>query len=126
MNPGAAEIRKADLNDAQQALEIEWADGHQSAYPLKYLRSECPCAGCRTERDEARANPFRVIGAAPSAEIVNIEAVGRYALRFSWKDGHNAGIYTFDHLRALCPCPECKPKRAEEGPFVHGINIPKG
>ena len=29
-------------------------------------------------------------------------------VRITWDDGHNTGIYTFDHLRSLCPCPDCK------------------
>jgi DUF971 family protein len=33
--------------------------------------------------------------------------VGRYAIRFHWSDGHSTGIYTFEHLRELCPCPIC-------------------
>jgi DUF971 family protein len=33
--------------------------------------------------------------------------VGRYAIRFHWSDGHSTGIYTFEQLRELCPCPIC-------------------
>ena len=39
------------------------------------------------------------------------ELVGRYALQIFWNDGHSAGIYAFDYLRSLCPCPECDAKR---------------
>jgi DUF971 family protein len=28
--------------------------------------------------------------------------VGRYAYKIVWNDGHDAGIYTLDHLRELC------------------------
>jgi DUF971 family protein len=37
-----------------------------------------------------------------------IELVGQYALQFEWSDGHHTGIYSFEYLRELCPCPECK------------------
>jgi DUF971 family protein len=37
-----------------------------------------------------------------------IEAVGRYGLKITWSDGHNLGIYTFEYLRTLCECEECK------------------
>jgi DUF971 family protein len=30
-----------------------------------------------------------------------LELVGNYALRITWGDGHSAGIYDFDLLRAL-------------------------
>ena len=39
------------------------------------------------------------------------ELVGRYALQIFWNDGHSAGIYAFDYLRSLCPCPECDAQR---------------
>ncbi len=38
---------------------------------------------------------------------VKIEPVGTYAIRIVWDDGHNAGIYTWERLRATCPCAHC-------------------
>lgn len=124
MNPN--QIRFADITD--EALEITWGDDHSSSYPLRYLRSHCPCATCRSEREEARKNPFRVLPAGhrpPSAGIVDVQGVGNYALQFAWNDGHSTGIYPLDYLRGLCPCPECSANRQEEqAPYVHGIYIP--
>jgi DUF971 family protein len=40
--------------------------------------------------------------------MLGIEPVGNYALRINWSDGHNAGIYSYAHLRQICPCPECQ------------------
>jgi len=37
-----------------------------------------------------------------------IDAVGTYAIHFEWSDGHGAGIYSYEYLRGLCPCPECR------------------
>ncbi len=34
--------------------------------------------------------------------------VGRYAYKITWSDGHDTGIFTLEHLRALCECPECQ------------------
>ena len=31
----------------------------------------------------------------------SVEAVGNYAIRIHWNDGHNAGIYSYNHLRSL-------------------------
>lgn len=128
MTQEQVQIRSADLNEARQALEIEWGDGHRSALPLKLLRAECPCASCRTAREESRVNPFRVLGPnerPPSSELSDVEPVGRYALRFIWKDGHQAGLYTYEYLREICPCEACGAARqAGDAPFVHGIFIP--
>lgn len=84
-----------------------WADGHQSVFPLLYLRKECPCALCRGEREDH--NPFRVIKELPEAlKAMTIDPVGNYAIQIRWSDGHATGIYTFDFLRRLCPCSHCK------------------
>lgn len=120
------EVMDADLTD--EALVLVWGDGHRSAYPFPALRSECPCAGCRAEREAARGNPFHVLthGTSPAAtRLVGLEPVGQYGIRLVWGDGHQAGIYTFEHLREICPCEACRAVRpADEKPWVHGIYIP--
>jgi DUF971 family protein len=35
-------------------------------------------------------------------------AVGRYAYKIIWNDGHDMGLYTLENLRGLCQCPECQ------------------
>jgi DUF971 family protein len=32
---------------------------------------------------------------------IRVQGVGRYALQIAWSDGHDTGIYTFEHLREL-------------------------
>jgi DUF971 family protein len=104
-----------------KGIEIDWKDGHHSSYGVEYLRDWCPCATCAgTHGTEPRpkmtegggaspANPFQMY--KPRERMVNIEPVGNYALRIVWVDGHAAGIYSYDHLRQICPCPECRAKR---------------
>jgi len=46
---------------------------------------------------------------APATRLRNVEAVGSYAMTIEWEDGHHYGIYNWNFLRALCPCPECRP-----------------
>jgi len=30
-------------------------------------------------------------------------------IKIDWKDGHHStGIYSFEHLRAICQCPDCR------------------
>ena len=42
--------------------------------------------------------------------------VGNYAIQISFSDGHSTGIYSYDHLRKICPCAECaKAFRASAG-----------
>ena len=49
----------------------------------------------------------------PTLRMLSVEAVGGYAIRIDWSDGHNTGIYSFDHLRRICPCAECRAKRPD-------------
>jgi DUF971 family protein len=100
-----------------KGIKIDWKDGHRSDYALAYLRDECPCATCTgahgTEPQKsnyaAPPSPFQMY--KPTLKMLNVEAVGSYAVRIEWSDGHNTGIYSFDHLRKICPCSECRAQR---------------
>lgn len=101
-----------------KGVKIDWQDGHRSEYTVAYLRDECPCATCTgahgTEPQKsdysAPANPFQMY--KPALKMLSVEPVGGYAIRINWSDGHNTGIYSWEHLRAICPCQECETKRA--------------
>ncbi len=55
-------------------------------------------------------DPLRLVtDPVPSTEIAGAEFVGNYAIRFTWQDGHDTGIYAFSALRESCPCAECNP-----------------
>jgi len=45
----------------------------------------------------------------------SIALVGSYAIRITWTDGHDTGIYTYEWLRAHCPCDQCESARADRG-----------
>ncbi len=93
-------------------LVVVWDDGHESYYPLESLRRACPCASCSGEPDlfgrMAMGPKPRYIAA--SFQLASVTQVGNYALQPNWSDGHTYGIWTFDRLRAACPCAECSPK----------------
>jgi DUF971 family protein len=99
-----------------KGLEIDWADGHRSAWSFAWLREACPCATCVGERKaegrkagEARPKPVELlpIYAPPANKPGSAQAVGRYAIQFNWLDGHSGGIYSWDYLRRQCQCREC-------------------
>jgi DUF971 family protein len=86
-------------------LEIAWNDGHTSRYPVVYLRRSCRCAACV---DEWTGAPIlRPDQVAEDVRPVRIDPVGRYAIHILWSDGHTSGIYSFEHLREICPCERC-------------------
>jgi len=47
---------------------------------------------------------------------VKVEPVGNYALKFTWSDEHDTGIYTYDYLRAICSCDQCRAGGLKETP----------
>ncbi|NBB73026.1 MAG: DUF971 domain-containing protein [Bacteroidetes bacterium] len=85
------------IDATAQTVTIRWTDGASSVLTLDALRRACPCASCKRRREQEGE------GALPSRtwSDVQAEAVGSYGLRFDWDDGHNDGIYTWKHLRAL-------------------------
>jgi DUF971 family protein len=104
-----------------KGLEIDWQDGHRSAWSFAFLRDACPCATCVEERkNEGRkaGQPRTKTGEllpmykAP-ARPASAHAVGRYALQFNWEDGHSGGIYSWEYLRRQCQCRECTFAAAE-------------
>ncbi len=88
------------------ALRIQWQDDHVSEYAPRALRLACPCAGCVDEMTGRRI--LRPENVDPGVHPLEINYVGRYALRFRWSDGHDTGIYPYEFLRRLCPCEECR------------------
>ncbi len=99
-----------------KGLEIDWSDGHRSAWSFAWLREACPCATCNDERGKDGRKPGqpKPKSAAllpmytPPPKPLSAQAVGRYALQFNWQDGHSGGIYSWDFLRRVCQCSECK------------------
>lgn len=100
-----------------KGIKIDWKGGHRSEYTLAYLRDECPCATCTgahgTVPEKSNySQPAELFPMyKPTLKMVTVEPVGSYAIRIDWSDGHSTGIYSFDHLRRICPCAECSESR---------------
>ncbi|MHC4577819.1 MAG: DUF971 domain-containing protein [Planctomycetota bacterium] len=94
---------RAVPTDIRQAgpttLAIAWSDGHESRLEAYDLRVACPCASCRDEiTGERLLNPAHVPEDVRPRSIVS---VGNYAIKISWSDGHDTGIYSFERLREM-------------------------
>ncbi len=98
-----------------KGLEIDWNDGHRSAWSFAWLRDACPCATCIEERKgdgrkagQPKPKPANLLPMyVPPVKPDSAHAVGRYALQFNWNDGHSGGIYSWEYLRRVCQCGEC-------------------
>lgn len=80
-------------------LRIDWKDGRESHLRARPLRLACPCAGCIEEgTGRALLDPTSV---PVKVGLMAVEPVGRYALHFTFSDGHHTGIFSFAMLRSL-------------------------
>jgi ATP-binding protein involved in chromosome partitioning len=82
-----------------RTLSVLWEDGYRNDFDVRDLRLTCRCALCLEEMSgRPLLDPKSV-----RADIAprTISSVGNYAIQITWNDGHNTGIDTFTHLRAL-------------------------
>ena len=87
------------------SLRIQWTKEHESVFSPRELRLACPCAGCVDEFTGEKILSEEQVH--QNIYPLSIEYVGNYAIQFSWSDGHNTGIYSFDLLRSMCSCDIC-------------------
>jgi DUF971 family protein len=95
---------------AEGLLRITWNSDHVADYSFHYVRSNCNCASCVDENTGVRILDPKLVPA--EIAITDMQLVGNYAVRVHWSDGHSTGLYTWDHLFGLCPCPKCRPPKA--------------
>lgn len=65
-----------------------------------------PSADARELRREIESNPLTVLPATATTGPLRaeaIEAVGNYAIRIRFNDGHASGIYSWRYLREIEP-----------------------
>jgi len=95
-----------------ETLVMTWNDGHVSPFPIRYLRDECPCAGCKGETVLLHSfHPSPQPEMPGRYALKSITPVGNYAIQVVWGDGHDTGLYAWDYLRSICPCDECAQTR---------------
>ena len=84
---------------------VQWEDSHRSLYPLRFLRLNCRCAHCVDEwTGKVLVEESKITA---DLNLRSFEPVGRYGVKLRWSDGHDTGIYAYEQLRRLCPCPQC-------------------
>ena len=98
---GAATPTDIELDTGGRRIRFSWGDGRRSDYDWEYLRWRCPCATCSGEGEFAGELQGRTQLGADETEMVDLELVGRYAVKPTWRNGHDTGIFTFRNLRGL-------------------------
>lgn len=83
---------------AVKTLRIAFDDNAKFEIPFELLRVESPSAENKGHGGAATPPPVR--GKA-NVGVVRAEAVGRYAVRIVFDDGHDTGLYSWDLLYEL-------------------------
>jgi DUF971 family protein len=74
------------LLQKSRVVEITFSDGKQFTLSCAYLRAHSPSAEAKLSSPNEKVN------------IIRIEIVGNYAVKFIFDDNHDSGIYSFDYL----------------------------
>jgi DUF971 family protein len=85
------------LHQVSRKLEIVFDNGRRFELPYEYLRVYSPSAEVR---GHGPGQEVLQVG-KKNIEIRKVEPVGAYAVQFTFSDGHDTGIYSWDYLYEL-------------------------
>lgn len=80
------------LNKSSKTLELGYADGQQFSLPAEFLRVHSPSAEV-----QGHGHPILQYGKINVA-IIDVQATGNYALKLTFDDGHDTGLFTWNFL----------------------------
>jgi DUF971 family protein len=86
------------VHQQSKVLELTYDNGNAYRLPFEFLRVVSPSAevqGHGPGQETLQTGKRQVL-------IANIEPVGHYALKPSFSDGHDSGLYSWDYLQFLC------------------------
>lgn len=89
--PRPTEIR---VKKEQRTLEIDFDDGASFSLPAEFLRVHSPSAEVQGHSPSER----QTVPGRRHVGIVEVEPVGNYAIRISFDDLHDTGIYSWRTL----------------------------
>lgn len=78
-------------------LEIVWDDGATSRLSAEFLRVESPSAEVQGHHPSEK----KIIPGRRHVGIIGIEPVGNYAVRLTFDDLHDSGLFSWQYLREL-------------------------
>jgi DUF971 family protein len=86
------------VHQQSKVLELAYENGNTYRLPFEFLRVVSPSAevqGHGPGQETLQTGKREVL-------IANLEPVGHYALKTSFSDGHDSGLYSWDFLQFLC------------------------
>ena len=82
---------------AERRLEIDFDDGASFSYPAELLRVESPSAEVQGHTPSQKV----IVAGKRNVGIVDVRHVGNYAVRITFDDGHDTGMYSWQWLYRL-------------------------
>jgi DUF971 family protein len=76
------------------ALELVWDDGERLLIAALDARARCKCSQCQTIRMSTGRDPQP----DPGVELLEIRAIGAYAVQLVFSDNHERGIFPYEYL----------------------------
>ena len=93
-NPWPTEIR---LRRDRRALTVAFDDRVSHELPAEMLRVLSPSAEVQGHSPEQR----QTVPGKRDISIAAVDPVGNYAVRLTFSDGHNTGLFSWTYLRRL-------------------------
>ena len=91
---GALWPEEIRLSKSKDNLFVKFDNGYQTTLSAELLRVESPSAEVQGHGIGQKTTPFGKANVTISA----VEPVGNYAIRISFSDGHNTGLFSWDIL----------------------------
>ncbi|MFD2231705.1 gamma-butyrobetaine hydroxylase-like domain-containing protein [Alkalimarinus sediminis] len=86
------------LQTQSKCLELTYSDTERYALSFEFLRVLSPSAEVRGHGPGSAV----LQTGKKDVNITLIEPAGNYALKITYSDGHDSGLYTWDYLYDLC------------------------
>ena len=83
------------IGPSRMDLQIKYENGVNLIIPSTFLRKFSPSAENKNNLNLENVKKFNGIS------ISKLEAVGNYAIRVHFSDGHNTGIFSWEYLFSL-------------------------
>jgi DUF971 family protein len=85
------------LRRAEKILEVDFDNGVTFRYPAELLRVESPSAEVQGHGPKQK----QLVAGRAHVGIIAVEPVGNYAVRITFDDLHDTGIYSWRYLYEL-------------------------
>ncbi|MBA1188418.1 DUF971 domain-containing protein [Pseudomonas entomophila] len=85
-----------NLNKATKTLILTYGPDEVYHLPAEFLRVHSPSAEV-----QGHGKPILQVGKL-GVGLTGVEPAGRYALKLTFDDGHDSGLFTWEYLEQLC------------------------